>query len=156
MTSISRFRLQMNFFLLMFNVVEEMSRDDKKDRKYPCCRRRMKEEEKEKVPHKTQDDHRGLADLCWLCQAVSDHVRPQRKLCKSEAGGDYWDYRPDWCWDWKHAGPAQPSLALGEPSHHSTRLSLCHHFKVQRRSQNTEIVWGRDISTGLWICAIKV
>ena len=73
----------------MFNVVEEMSRDDKKDRKYPCCRRRMKEEEKEKVPHKTQDDHQGLADLCWSCQAVSDHVRPQRKLCKSEAGGDY-------------------------------------------------------------------
>ena len=45
--------------------------------------------------------HLGLADLCWpglagahlvspvSCQAVSGRVRPQSKLCKSEAGGDY-------------------------------------------------------------------
>ena len=48
MTSISRFRLQMNFFLLMFNVVEEMSRDDKKDRKYLYCRRRRRRRRRRK------------------------------------------------------------------------------------------------------------
>ena len=112
----------MRWYLYFLNVEEK------------CCDEKKDERQRQPVNIWTVkgllrvmfSDCSGLVDPCWpgwaeltSCQAVSGHVRPQSKLCKSEAGGDCWDYRPDWCSDWKHTRPPPPPPANTENSENS-------------------------------------